>query len=212
MAVQVRVIAPVPAQTSPMVLTSLKDTVTESLSVAVPEPFMVIATQNPIEQEGTYRLPEAQLDRFLMKVLVTYPTMDEEVEILRRHHANGGPPDLAIRKPLLTAEDVTTLRAAVRSTTVEESILKYIASMVQATRINSSLDLGASPRASIGMLASSKARAVLQGRDFVIPDDVQSVAHPVLRHRIALTPEREMDGLVPDDVIGHLVSTIDVPR
>ncbi len=184
----------------------------DGTSYPMPEPFMVIATQNPIEQEGTYRLPEAQLDRFLMKVLVTYPTMDEEVEILRRHHANGGPPDLATRKPLLTAEDVMTLRAAVRAITVEESILKYIASMVQATRINSSLDLGASPRASIGMLASSKARAVLQGRDFVIPDDVQSVAHPVLRHRIALTPEREMDGLVPDDVIGHLVSTIDVPR
>ena len=184
----------------------------DGTSYPMPQPFMVIATQNPIEQEGTYRLPEAQLDRFLMKVLVTYPTMEEEVEILRRHHANGGPPNLAGRSPLLTAEDVQQLRAAVRATTVEESILQYIASMVQATRLNSSLDLGASPRASIGMLASAKAHAVISGRDFVIPDDVQFVAHPVLRHRIALTPEREMDGLNPDDVIGHLLSTIDVPR
>ena len=184
----------------------------DGVSHKMPLPFLVIATQNPIEQEGTYRLPEAQLDRFLMKVVVTYPDADEEVEILRRHQSAGGSPDLNTIEPLLSLEDVEALRASVRSTTVEESILSYIATIVQSTRINASLELGGSPRASIGLLNAAKGRAVLDGRDFVIPDDVQAVARPVLRHRIILTPEREMDGTTADDVVGALLTTIDVPR
>jgi len=184
----------------------------DGVSHPMPAPFLVIATQNPIEQEGTYRLPEAQLDRFLMKVVVGYPSTDEEVEILRRHQAAGGAPDLSAIEPLLTISDVDALRSAVRQVTVEESILSYITSIVQTTRINASLELGGSPRASIGLLMAAKGRAVLEGRDFVIPDDVQAVARPVLRHRILLTPEREMDGSTADDVIGALLTTIDVPR
>lgn len=184
----------------------------DGTSYPMPHPFMVIATQNPIEQEGTYRLPEAQLDRFLMKVTIGYPSASEEVEILRRHQHAGGSPNLASVEPLLSIDDVLQLRAHVRSLTVEESILSYITSIVHATRINSSLEFGGSPRASIGLLVAAKGRAVLDGRDFVIPDDVQAVARPVLRHRIQLTPERELDGTTVDDVVGALLGTITIPR
>ena len=204
--------APAKTQSALFEVMEERQSTVDGTSYPMPAPFMVIATQNPIEQEGTYRLPEAQLDRFLMKVNVTYPNSDEEVEILRRHHAAGGPPDLLSRDPILSTDEVLALRAMVAATTVEDSILHYIASIVQATRINASLELGASPRASIGMLVASKAMAVLSGRDFVIPDDVKAVAHPVLRHRVILTPEREMDGVTTDDVVRTLLTTIDVPR
>jgi MoxR-like ATPase len=184
----------------------------DGTSYPMPHPFMVIATQNPIEQEGTYRLPEAQLDRFLMKITIGYPSAEEEVEILRRHHNAGGPPSLNQVEPLLSIDDVLQLRSHVRSITVEESILTYIATIVQATRINSSLEYGGSPRASIGILSAAKGRAMLDGRDYVLPDDVQAVARPVLRHRVQLTPERELDGTTADDVIGLLLGTITVPR
>jgi MoxR-like ATPase len=184
----------------------------DGTSYPLPLPFMVLATQNPIEQEGTYRLPEAQLDRFLMKILITYPTGEEEQEILRRHHTGGAIADLSRIEPLLGMADIEALRSEVRSVTVEESIMGYITAIAQATRNNPSIDLGASPRASIGMLVASKARAVLEGRTFVIPDDVQMVARPVLRHRIQVSPEREMEGFTADQIIGDLLRSIDVPR
>ncbi len=178
----------------------------------LPSPFMVIATQNPIEQEGTYRLPEAQLDRFLMKVVVTYPDVNEEVEILRRHHIVGTAPDVNSISPILGLDQLAALRQSVKNVVVEDSIIGYVASITQATRNTPSLDLGASPRASIGMLMSAKARAALEGRTFVLPDDVQAVAKPVLRHRVQVAPERELEGFSSDLVIGDILRSLDVPR
>lgn len=178
----------------------------------LPSPFMVLATQNPIEQEGTYRLPEAQLDRFLFKIRVDYPALAEEEEILRRHHTRRGVSALDSIKPILTAEQINAYRALVSEVVVEEHLLSYIARIVHATRTNAMIYLAASPRASIGMLQAAKAIAVLQGRDFVIPDDIQLVAPPVLRHRIQLMPEKELEGLTPDAMIKDVLRSIDVPR
>lgn len=178
----------------------------------LPSPFMVLATQNPIEQEGTYRLPEAQLDRFLFKIRVDYPVLAEEEEILRRHHTRHGSTPLDAIRPVLTADQINTYRALVREVVVEENLLTYIARIVHATRTNAMIYLAASPRASIGILQGAKAIAVLQGRDYVIPDDIQHVAPPVLRHRIQLVPEKELEGLTPDAMIKEILRSIEVPR
>lgn len=204
--------APAKTQSALFEVMEERQTTVDGTAYPMKSPFMVIATQNPIEQEGTYRLPEAQLDRFVMKVLVDYPTPEEEAEILRRHQGQGGMMDVKSISPVMSVSEIEALRAAVREVTVEDSILTYISSIVQATRGNASIELGASPRASIGLMSTAKALAVFGGRDFVIPDDVQAATLPVLRHRITLTAEREMDGLTADDVIKTLVSTIDVPR
>lgn len=182
------------------------------------EPFMVLATQNPIEQEGTYRLPEAQLDRFLFKIVVGYPAGAEEVDILRGHHQrrSAGHRNLSDAldavSAVLTAEQLATLRGQVHQVHVEDKLFDYIAQIVQATRANKSLYLGASPRASVALLNSAKALATLRGRDFITPEDVQELAAPVLRHRVLLTPEREMEGGTADDVVAQLVQKIEVPR
>ena len=176
-------------------------------------PFMVLATQNPIEQEGTYRLPEAQLDRFLFKIVIRYPSAAEEVDILRGHHNRRNLADaLEAVNAVLTAEQLSTLRAQVHQVHVEDKLFDYIAQIVQATRANKSLYLGASPRASVALLNSAKALATLRGRDFITPEDVQELAAPVLRHRVLLTPEREMEGSTADDVVAQLVQKIEVPR
>ena len=177
------------------------------------EPFMVLATQNPIEQEGTYRLPEAQLDRFLFKVVINYPNVSDEVAILRGHHTRTSLNDaLATTNAILTADQLKTLRRQVRQVHVEDKLFDYIAQIVQNTRANKSLYLGASPRASVALLNGAKALATVQGRDFITPEDVQTLAAPVLRHRILLTPEREMEGSTPDEVIAQLVQKVEVPR
>ncbi|UFH55914.1 MoxR family ATPase [Spirosoma sp. KNUC1025] len=177
------------------------------------EPFMVLATQNPIEQEGTYRLPEAQLDRFLFKIVVGYPDAAEEVDILRGHHQRRNLTDaLDAVSVVLSAEQLATLRSQVHQVHVEDNLFDYIAQIVQSTRANKSLYLGASPRASVALLNSTKALATLRGRDFITPEDVQELAAPVLRHRVLLTPEREMEGGTADDVIAQLVKKIEVPR
>ena len=182
------------------------------------EPFMVLATQNPIEQEGTYRLPEAQLDRFLFKISVGYPTATEEVAILRGHHQRGGAGHQNLSDALdavqavLTADQLAALRAQVHRVHVEDKLFDYIAQIVQTTRANKSLYLGASPRASVALLNSAKALATLRGRDFITPEDVRELAPSVLRHRILLTPEREMEGGTADEVIGQLVQKVEVPR
>ena len=175
-------------------------------------PFMVIATQNPIEHEGTYRLPEAQLDRFLMKVTVGYPNLAEEVKILERH---GGAPlaeQLQAVRPILTVESLADARAQVKAIHIEPRILQFIARIVFETRSDRSLYLGASPRASIALLQVSKSIGVLRGRTFVIPEDVVEAAIPVLRHRISLTPEREMEGGTADVVLKELIGRLEIPR
>jgi len=178
----------------------------------MPTPFVVLATQNPVEQEGTYRLPEAQLDRFLFKVNVGYPTLEEEIAILQGHHAGFGGTPLSMVKPVLTAADIHALRQQVQQQRVEPKLLEYIARLVGQTRAHKGLYLGASPRASLALLNGAKALAALRGRDFVTPDDVQFLASSVLRHRILLTPEREMEGLTPDELVKQIVQQVEIPR
>ncbi len=176
-------------------------------------PFIVMATQNPVEHEGTYRLPEAQLDRFLFKILVNYPTATQEVEVLRGHHHRLNLADaIAEIKPILKPEQLAELRKKTHQIHVEDKLLEYIAQIILQTRNNKSLFLGASPRASVALLNSSKALAAIKGRDFVTPEDIQSLASAVLRHRILLTPEREMEGATPDDIVAQLLQKIEVPR
>ncbi|MEL6133368.1 MAG: MoxR family ATPase [Bacteroidota bacterium] len=175
-------------------------------------PFLVIATQNPIEQEGTYRLPEAQLDRFLFKIHISYPNLEEEIEILNRVQTHKGNLEAATIRPVLAQDQILQYQEQVASLHVKEEILKYMASIVHETRNHKEIFLGASPRASISLLKAAKAMASMQGRDFVIPEDVQQIATAVLRHRIIITPEREMEGATPDEVIKGIIEQIDVPR
>ncbi len=175
------------------------------------EPYLVLATQNPIEQEGTYRLPEAQLDRFFLKVRVDYPQLEEEVEILQRHaHWRGKP--LAAVEAVLDEQSIRQLQAQLPQIRVEKSLLHYIAALVEATRHDPALYLGASPRASIALMQGGRAYAALQGRDYVTPDDVKYLAEPVLAHRVILSPEREIEGLSLGEVVAQLLTRIEVPR
>jgi len=175
-------------------------------------PFMVLATQNPVEQEGTYRLPEAQLDRFLFKIVVPYPNEQEEIDMLSRFNRNDVADPVSLVQPVLTAATISTLRKQIRGLHVEEPLLKFIARLTQATRQHKSLYLGASPRASLAIMHAAKATAALQGRDFVTPEDILEVAVPALRHRILLTPEKEMEGITEEDVIKQIIQSLDIPR
>ena len=175
-------------------------------------PYIVLATQNPIEQEGTYRLPEAQLDRFLFKILVTYPSPDHEIEILTRHHERKGVQPISEITPLLKAEEIELFRKFAQQVHIEKNLLVYIAQIIQETRNNPMLFLGASPRASLAILNGAKSFAMLNGRDFVNPEDIKFIAAPVLRHRIVMSPEKEMEGISADEVITQIVNKIEVPR
>ncbi|HVY73450.1 MAG TPA: MoxR family ATPase [Puia sp.] len=184
----------------------------DGMTMKMQQPFLVVATQNPIEQEGTYHLPEAQLDRFLFKIKVDYPSAEEEFLVVSRHHAMGGSQLDEDVEPVLNAAVIDSLRKQVGAIHVEEKLMRFIVSIVTATREHKSIYLGASPRASIGILQASKAIAAMNGRDFVVPEDVLYVAPPVLRHRLVLTPEKEMDGATTDDVIHELLQSIEIPR
>ncbi|GGD26177.1 AAA family ATPase [Flavobacterium orientale] len=175
-------------------------------------PFLVIATQNPIEQEGTYRLPEAQLDRFLFKINIDYPNLTEEIEIIQREHTLQDSGKLDQIKTFLTAEDINKFQSLVKQIIVEPQLLEYIAKLVINTRENAFLYLGASPRASIAILNASKGFAALRGRDFVTPEDIKDAAIPVLQHRVIVTPEREMEGISGKEIIRQIIETIEIPR
>ena len=175
-------------------------------------PFFVIATQNPIEQEGTYKLPEAQLDRFLIKINLRYPTLDEEKAILRRFRNDFKMSQRTDVKPVFTADEVRECQALIEQVHIKDELLDYIAHIIHETRHNGDLFLGASPRASLAIMKMAKAIAAMNGRDFVTPDDIQYVAYPVLNHRIILTPEREMEGYTTEDVIRSIIQKIEVPR
>lgn len=175
-------------------------------------PFMVVATQNPVEQEGTYHLPEAQLDRFLFRINVGYPSAEQEFEILRKHNGMAPEQISASVERVLTAAMIFALREKVRAVHAEENMLHFITTIVSSTRNNRSIYLGASPRASIGILSASKAISAMRGRDFVTPEDIIFCAGPVLRHRIVLTPEKEMEGITPDDVIDQIIKNTEIPR
>ena len=176
------------------------------------EPFTVLATQNPVEHEGTYRLPEAQLDRFLFKIEVKYPSLDEEIAIITRQHQQKTTEQLSDIQPVLAASEIVALRQVIRGLHVEDKLLIYVAKIIHESRNNKSLYLGGSPRASLAIVNAAKAIAAIKGRDFVTPDDIIYVAAPVLRHRIMLTPDKEMEGVTPDEVIGQLIQKIEVPR
>jgi MoxR-like ATPase len=175
-------------------------------------PFMVLATQNPIDQEGTYSLPEAQLDRFLFKINVDYPTLDQEVLILEGHLGRGHKDPLDGIQPVLTPDEIEGFQNITSQITVDKELLGYMACLVNKTRNHPHLFLGASPRASLAIMRASQGFAAITGRDFVIPEDVKKALVPVLRHRIILAPEREMEGMSAETVIASIVKVVPVPR
>jgi MoxR-like ATPase len=175
-------------------------------------PFLVIATQNPIEQEGTYRLPEAQLDRFLFKIAIDYPKLDEEITIIQREHVLQSQGKLENIKTVLSAIEIKNYQALVKQILVEQNLLEYIAKIVVNTRENAFLYLGASPRASIAILNAAKGFAAIRGRDFVTPEDIKDAAIPVLQHRVIVTPEREMEGITSTEIIKQILETVEIPR
>ena len=175
-------------------------------------PFLVIATQNPIEQEGTYRLPEAQLDRFLFKISIDYPKLDEEIIIIQREHALQNNGKLENIQTLLSSQQIKNYQTLVKQIIVEQNLLEYIAKIVINTRENAFLYLGASPRASIAILNAAKGFAAIRGRDFVTPEDVKEAAIPVLQHRVIVTPEREMEGITSTEIIRQIIETVEIPR
>ncbi|WP_282161131.1 AAA family ATPase [Ulvibacterium marinum] len=175
-------------------------------------PFMVLATQNPIEQEGTYALPEAQLDRFIFKIKVAYPSVEEEIQIIQTHHERQGSKPQEMIKSVITPKQLADYKSKIQEIIVEEKIVKYIANIITKTRNHPHLYLGGSPRASIATLNAAKAFAAINGRDFVIPEDVKKALVPVLNHRIILTPEREMEGVTTDSVVQMIMESVEIPR
>jgi MoxR-like ATPase len=205
-----------PAKTQSALLEAMQErqVTVDGVSYPLPEVFTVFATQNPVEQEGTYPLPEAQLDRFMMKVLVSYPAEQEEVGILRVHQQGIRVEDLErfdLRR-VGGAEDLLAAQAAIRARTIREELLGYIARVIRATRGHLRVEVGASPRSGLMVLMAAKARAALQGRGHVVPDDVKAVVKPVLRHRLLLKPGAEVDGYRPDDVLEDILTRTEIPR
>ena len=175
-------------------------------------PFLVVATQNPVEQEGTYNLPEAQLDRFLFKVKIGYPNLEQEEDILRRYKKTVGSANIDEVNHVFTTAELNKIHTVMEDIIVEEQLIKYIAAITHKTRSHGKLFLGGSPRASLSMLRASKAIAVIRGRDFVTPEDIRFVTIPVLNHRLILTPEAEMEGFSSEEIIKEIVESIEVPR
>jgi len=184
----------------------------DGITYPMSDPFFVIATQNPIEQEGTYKLPEAQLDRFLLKIILEYPSLEEERAILRRFKNDFRGTLRETVTPVISPYELEDSRRLIEQVFIREELLDYIAAIVHDTRHNGNLFLGASPRASLALMKTSKAAAALSGRDFVTPDDIRYVAYPVLNHRVILTPEREMEGYTTKEVLDEVMSKIEVPR
>jgi len=180
----------------------------------LPEPFMTFATQNPIEQEGTYPLPLAQLDRFMFKIVVSYPEMAEEKRVLTEHHATGGQSDptrMDVQR-ILTPADILAARATIRATQIREEVVSYVCQLLRATREDDLLSVGASPRAGLMLLMAAKSLACFEGRDYVTPDDIQRALRPVMRHRIVLSPTAELEGISSDEVLSNLLELVEVPR
>ena len=176
------------------------------------DPFMIIATQNPIEMEGTYRLPEAQMDRFFFKIKVDYPSFDEEIGILKIHHMQKSSGNTFTISPVLTPSSLASFKRKLKSVILEDNILHYITKIVQATRHHRDIVIGASPRASIALMTGGKTLGMIRGRDFVIPEDIIDLAIPVLEHRITISPEKEMEGVTPSQIIEYLLQSIEFPR
>jgi MoxR-like ATPase len=204
--------APAKTQAALFEVMEEKQVTVDGKTYAMQAPFMVLATQNPIEQEGTYRLPEAQLDRFLFKIVVPYPSQAEEFEILNQFHNMGNTNVLSSIEPVLNADQIASIRRQVKTIVIEEKLLQFIAKFTHHTRNHKSIYLGASPRASLAVMNASKAMAAVNGRDFVTPEDILDVIPPVLRHRIILAPDKEMEGVTEDAVLKQIIQTMDIPR
>lgn len=175
-------------------------------------PFLVLATQNPIEQEGTYRLPEAQLDRFMFKIFVNYPSLENEIELLKEQQDRKNIDKTTLVHKVINGNDINEFQERIKSIFIHESLLNYIATVVHQTRIDQSLYIGASPRASIAILDASKSNAAINGRDFVIPEDIKQVAHAILGHRVVLVPEKEMEGITTQQIIQQIIDRVEIPR
>lgn len=204
--------APAKTQSALLEIMEERQATVDGRTYPMEAPFMVLATQNPVEQEGTYRLPEAQLDRFLFKIMVPYPSESEEITILNQFNAMGSAAPILQVNPVLSAVRINQLRQQIRQQLIEEKLLQFIARLVHQTRHHKSIYLGASPRASLAIMNAAKATAAMQGRDFVTPDDILYVATPVLRHRIILAPDKEMEGITEDEVIRQIIQGMDIPR
>ena len=204
--------APAKTQSSLFEVMEEKQITVDGTTYRMDYPFLVIATQNPIEQEGTYRLPEAQLDRFLFRIKLRYPTIQQEAEILQKYKDDFSQRVMQEVNPVLSREDLKRSQELIEKVHIKDDIILYIAKLVDSTRNNGDLALGASPRASLSLLRASKAIAAINGRDFVTPDDVRFVANPVLNHRLILTAEREMEGAETEDVIREIAEGIEIPR
>lgn len=204
--------APAKTQAAMFEVMEERQSTVDGITRAMSPLYTVLATQNPVEQEGTYRLPEAQLDRFMMKVNMGYPSYDEEVKILERHEENTTLIKLDDIKPVLSVEQLLQLRSYLDKVVVDKSLLCYIAQITQQTRLSQAIQLGASPRASIYILKGAKAYALLQGRDFVTPDDIKTIVPPVLEHRLILTADAEMQGFTIGKLAQALLDKIEVPK
>lgn len=204
--------APAKTQSALLEIMEERQATVDGKTYPMAAPFMVLATQNPVEQEGTYRLPEAQLDRFLFKIIVPYPSESEEATILTQFNNMGNATALDMIIPALQAQQVIELKKQIKTQIIEERLLQFIAKLIHQTRNHKSIYLGASPRASLAIMNASKAMAAMMGRDFVTPEDILGVVPPVLRHRIILSPDKEMEGITEDDVIKQIIQSMDVPR
>ncbi len=204
--------APAKTQASLFECMSEKQVTADGVTYILDQPFLVFATQNPIEHEGTYRLPEAQLDRFLFKIDVSYPSLESEIEILKEQHARKNHNKENEVNTAINKDELILFQALVKEVFVHEQIIQYIAQLVNQTRNNSNLTLGASPRASLAILDASKALAAMNGRDFVTPEDVKYIAYQVIGHRVILTPEREMEGFNTKQIIQQIIDTVEIPR
>ena len=204
--------APAKTQAALFEVMEEKQVTIDGIMYPMSPPFMVLATQNPVEQEGTYALPEAQLDRFLFKIKVDYPTFEEEVTILKTHHDRKAAKPMEEVAPILTPEQLLDFKSKTQEVIIEDKILNYIAEIVTKTRTHPHLYLGGSPRASIAIMNASKAFAAINGRDFVTPEDIKKSLFPVLRHRIILSPERDMEGMTTDNVIEMILHSVEIPR
>lgn len=204
--------APAKTQSSLFEVMEERQVTVDGTTYTMDFPFLVIATQNPIEQEGTYKLPEAQLDRFLFRIKLQYPSVEQELDILKRFRDDFSMRALQTVNAVIGKDELRHCQEIIEKIHVKDEILEYIARLVDNTRNNGDLALGASPRASLAIMRASKAIAAINGRDFVTPDDVKFVAHPVLNHRIILTAEREMEGIEAEDVIKEITERVEVPR
>jgi MoxR-like ATPase len=204
--------APAKTQSALLEIMEERQASVDGKTYSMANPFMVLATQNPVEHEGTYRLPEAQLDRFLFKIVVPYPSEQEEIKILSQFHQMGNTVVLDMIKPAISGQQVIALRQQIKTLVIDEKLLNFIGKLIHQTRNHKSIYLGASPRASLAIMNASKATAAVRGRDFVTPEDIIDVVNPVLRHRIILAPDKEMEGITEDEVLKQIIQSMEVPR